>query len=227
MSGKKAIVLGASGQIGHLLVEQLLRDDYFELLRIILRKPFDIKNPKIEEKIIDFENESQFRNALGKADVAFCCIGTTMKKVKGNKELYRKIDFDIPVNSAKWGYENGLRQYAIVSAVGADPDSGNFYLRLKGEVEKSISQIPFESIHLMRPSFLLGHRKERRPAESIAKLLIQPLAFIFAGGWKKYRPIQAFVVAQAMIAAVKKFEPGKHIYHYTEMIQLTRNLHQV
>src|SRR3984893_4397892 len=205
MSGKKAIVLGASGQIGHLLVEQLLRDDYFELLRIILRKPFDIKNPKIEEKIIDFENESQFRNALGKADVAFCCIGTTMKKVKGNKELYRKIDFDIPVNSAKWGYENGLRQYALVSAVGADPDSGNFYLRLKGEVEKSISQIPFESIHLMRPSFLLGHRKERRPAESIAKLLIQPLAFIFAGGWKKYRPIQAFVVAQAMIAAVKKF----------------------
>ena len=121
MSGKKAIVLGASGQIGHLVVEQLLREDYFELLRIILRRPFDIKNPKIEEKIIDFENESQFRNALGKADVAFCCIGTTMKKVKGNKELYRKIDFDIPVNSAKWGYENGLQKFVLVSAVGADP----------------------------------------------------------------------------------------------------------
>ncbi len=227
MSGKKAIVLGASGQIGHLLVEQLLRDDYFELLRIILRRPFDIKSPKIEEKIVDFETESEFRNALDKADVIFCCIGTTMKKVKGNKDLYRKIDFDIPVNSAKWGYENGLRQFAIVSAVGADPGSGNFYLHLKGEVEKSISEIPFESIHIMRPSFLLGKRKERRPSESIGKLLLQPLAFIFAGSWKKYRPIQASIVAQAMIAAVKKSLPGKHIYHYAEMIQLTRNPRQV
>jgi uncharacterized protein YbjT (DUF2867 family) len=226
MSGKKAIVLGASGQVGHLLIEQLLKDEYFELIRILTRRPFDIKNPKIEEKIIDFENESEFKNALGKADIIFSCIGTTMRKVKGNKELYRKIDFDIPVNSAKWGYENGLNQFALVSAVGADPGSGNFYLRLKGEVEKSISVIPFESIHLMRPSFLLGQRKEYRMAETLSKLIIQPMGFIFAGRWRKYRPIQASVVAGAMIAAVKKLNPGIHIYQYDEMNQLIQHPRQ-
>lgn len=129
MSGNTAIVLGATGQVGSLLVSQLLQDPYYENVRVLVRRAYDRLDPKLESRLVNFKHLPSLKAALGNGHTLFCCIGTTMKLVKGDKVLYREIDLDIPVHSGELGYENGIRQCVLVSAVGADPRSRNFYLR--------------------------------------------------------------------------------------------------
>ncbi|HEX4851324.1 MAG TPA: NAD(P)H-binding protein, partial [Puia sp.] len=138
MNLKKAIVLGATGMVGAELVRQLISDDQFRYIDVLSRRPLSFQDPKLNVKLVKFDDTNSFRSAIDKADTIFCCIGTTMKQVKGDKDLYRKIDFDIAVNAARFGSENGVVQYVLVSAVGANALSRNFYLRLKGEVEEAI-----------------------------------------------------------------------------------------
>jgi uncharacterized protein YbjT (DUF2867 family) len=214
-----AVVLGATGLIGERLVTELLKDNAFEKVRILVRRPVDITNPKLEVQIVNFNNLVEFREKLGKGDCIFCCIGTTQKQVKGDKAAYRKVDFDIPLNAAKMAKDAGFKNYLLVSAVGANVSSNNFYLRLKGEVEKAISEQQFESFHVFRPSILLGKRKELRPAELIGKGIMQALSFAFIGGFKKYKGIDAKDVAKAMIAASKSSVKGMAIHHYEDMVR--------
>ncbi|MBA4139442.1 MAG: NAD(P)H-binding protein, partial [Segetibacter sp.] len=157
-----AIVLGATGLIGGQLVERLLNDDDFEKVKILVRRPVELANKKLEVQIVNFDNLADFRAKLGSGDCIFCCIGTTQKQVKGDKTAYRKVDFDIPVNAAKMGKDAGFKKYLLVSSVGAKASARNFYLKLKGEVEKAIAEQHFESFHVFRPSMLLGDRKEVR-----------------------------------------------------------------
>ena len=121
----KAILIGATGLIGSLLLEKLLRDPVFTHIRLISRNPCGIKNEKLDEVLINFEEETQFKEAVTAADVLFCCIGTTQKKVKGDKTAYRKIDFDIPVKAAIWCAEKNVGKYLLVSSVGADAAGKN------------------------------------------------------------------------------------------------------
>jgi len=211
-------VLGATGLIGEQLVTELLKDDAFEKVRILVRRPVNITHPKLEVQIVNFDNLADFREKLGKGDCVFCCIGTTQKQVKGDKTAYRKVDYDIPVNAAKMAQHAGFKNYLLVSAVGASVSSNNFYLKLKGEVEKAIAEQRFESFHVFRPSMLLGKRKELRPAELIGKGIMQTLSFIFVGGLKKYKGIHAVDVAKAMIAASKSSIKGMVVHHYEDMV---------
>jgi uncharacterized protein YbjT (DUF2867 family) len=222
MSGNTAIVIGATGQVGSLLVTHLLQDPYYEKVRVLVRRAYDRLDPKLESKLVNFEHLPSLKTALGNGQTLFCCIGTTMKLVKGDKVLYREIDLNIPVNSGQLGYENGIRQFVLVSAVGADPRSRNFYLRLKGEVEKKLEAISFESLYIMRPSMLLGHRETSRPGESLAKVLTPPLSWLFRGKLAKYKPIPSSEVALAMIAAAKQGVTGVHICEYPQMQELIR-----
>lgn len=219
MQTKTALVLGASGLIGNQLLAYLLNDDYFSKVRILVRKSLSIHHPKIEELVIDFNHLEAFQKAMGEGDVIFCCIGTTMKKVKGDKALYKSIDFDIAVNAARFGIEAGYRQYALVSAQMANANSLLFYNRIKGETEEVVSTFPYESIHIFRPSILIGNRKEKRIAEKFFGTLMQQLSFLLP---KPARPIEACVVAQAMIRSVKENLNGKHIYTYQEMMNLIK-----
>lgn len=114
---------------------------------------------------MDFADLENFRLALEGTDVIFCCIGTTMKKMQGDKEAYRKIDYDIAVNAAQLGKANGCEKFALVSAVGADSKSRNFYLKLKGETEEAVEASGIESVYILRPSLLMGNRKEFRFGE--------------------------------------------------------------
>jgi len=197
----RATVIGATGLIGSHLLELLLADDNFDSVRILLRRPFDLTHPKLEKKLVDFSDMESFRLALEDSDVIFCAIGTTQKKVKGDKSAYRKVDFDIAVNAAQLGKLCGCETFVLVSAVGANSQSNNFYLKLKGETEEAVKATGIKSIHIVRPSLLLGDRKEFRLGEKMAQWVMPVFSFLTP---KKYRPIHAKKVAEMMINAAKK-----------------------
>ncbi|MDB5191637.1 MAG: Semialdehyde dehydrogenase - binding protein [Segetibacter sp.] len=220
MEPQTAVVLGATGLIGSHLVELLLNDNSFNKVRVLVRRPVEEQHPKLEVSVVDFGDLVEYRSKLGKGECIFCCIGTTQSKVKGDKTAYRKIDYDIPVNAARIGKEAGFKKYLLVSSVGASDKSSNFYLKVKGEVESSISDLGYDSFHVFRPSILLGDRKEFRLGELVGKRVMRALSFIMVGSLKKYKGIEAGDVAQAMVAAAKTDRRGIEIYEYDEMKRL-------
>jgi len=214
MNEKTAALIGATGLIGSYLLKWLKDDDDFKTIRVIVRRPVAFKHPKISVVVIDFADEAAFKAGIAGCDAVFCAIGTTNKKVKGDKAAYRKVDYDIPVNAAKFCAEKGSGHFLLVSSVGADSKSGNFYLKLKGEVEDTVRGIDIPSVSIFRPSMLLGNRLESRPMETVAKVISRPLSFLFPS---KYKPVAAEDVAKAMIEACKQDKPGFHVYHFNEM----------
>lgn len=211
MSEKTAAIIGSTGMIGTYLTQLLIKDDYFSTVRLIVRKPLEKNHPKIEIKLVDFNDAESLKLALEGTDALFCCIGTTQKNVKGDKELYRKIDFDIPVNSARFAKEAGCETMAIVSAVGANSKTGNFYLKLKGEVEDALQTTGLGSVYIMQPCMLLGDRKENRPMERVFQVASKLVAGILPS---KYKPIHGKTVAAAMLNAAKKGQEGYFKYTY-------------
>lgn len=220
MYSKTALLLGATGLIGNDLLELLLNDDGYGKVIALSRKPLPINHPKLENRIVDFSDRQNYQQAITEGDIVFCCIGTTMKNVKGDKDLYRQIDFDIPVQGARFALEKGYTQYALVSAIGARANSSNFYLSLKGETEDGVAALQFPSLYIFRPSLLLGKRKESRAGEKIGQAVMPVLSFLLAGSLAKYKPVQASDVAAAMIAASKTGKRGVNIYTYNEIRSL-------
>ncbi len=216
----RATLIGATGLIGGHLLEFLLSDGHFDQVRILIRKPVDKDHPKLEKQLIDFTYLQGFRKALEGSDVIFCCIGTTQKKVKGDKEAYRKVDFDIAVNAARLSKQCGCEKFILVSAIGANSKSNNFYLRLKGETEEAVKATGIRSVHIMRPSLLLGERKELRRGEKLATWLMPALSFLLP---KKFRPVYAKEVAGAMVVAAKKNDPGFFIHDFSGIKQFLKS----
>lgn len=208
-------LLGATGLIGQQLLQLLTEDSRYQHIRVLSRRPLAIDHPKVKVIVLDFEDEQAFREALGNSQQIFCSVGTTQARVKGDLTAYRKVDYDIPVRAATIGSESGCQHFSLVSSVGADSHSNNFYLKLKGAVEEAVQQQQISSLAIFRPSMLLGKRQEFRPAERLGKLLMQPLAFLFPAA---YKPIAGRDVARAMLAFSQKQLPGAHIYHFSEMM---------
>ena len=221
MNESTAVVIGATGLIGNSLVKQLLNDSSFSKITILVRAWNDYSHPKLEVIAVNFNNLDELRRQLPMGKTIFCCIGTTQKKVKGDKEAYRKIDFDIPVNIAQLGIEKGYDQFLLVSAVGANNQSSNFYLRLKGQVEDAIRQLPFKAIHIFRPSVLIGNRKEKRIGETIGIVLVNTFSFLLTGKRSIYKAIQADEVARAMLVSATLNKKGIVINHHDEMMMMT------
>lgn len=201
-----ATIIGSTGLIGGHLLHFLINDSDFKTVRILIRRPLEFSHPKLEKKLVDFSDLESFRLALEGTDVIFCCIGTTMKKMKGDKEAYRKVDYDIAVHAAKLGKVNGCEKFVLVSAVGADSKSRNFYLKLKGEIEEAVHATGIESVYILRPSLLMGNRKEFRAGEKFATWLMPLFAFLLPA---RYKPVKASEVAKAMLMAVKEHGQNK------------------
>lgn len=224
MNELTAVVLGASGLTGGLLVNELLNDKDYKTVRVLVRKTLTIIHPKLQQQIVDFNDKEDFSNKMGDGDVIFSCIGTTQKKVNGDKDLYEKIDHDIPVNAAEIGVSHHFKKFLIVSAVGANENSSNFYLRLKGKTENSLKRFPFECLSIFQPSLLNGKRKETRTTEQIAETVMDLLSFLLLGPLQKYRAIGADNIARAMVYESKQKKTGIHYYHYGEIMDMAREL---
>jgi len=214
-----ATLVGATGLIGNYLLEELLSDPYFDTVRILIRRPVDITHPKLEKKIVDFNDSDSLLVALSNSNVVFCAIGSTMKKVKGDKDAYRKIDFDIPVKLARFCKMTGCEKFILVSSAGANSKSRNFYQRLKEETEEAVKSVGLKTVHIMRPSLLLGERKEFRLGENIGKAVMTSLSFLIP---EKYKAIQGKDVAKVMIALGKKNDEGIFVHENLEIRDLSK-----
>jgi uncharacterized protein YbjT (DUF2867 family) len=221
-SSRTAVVIGATGLIGGFLVQELLADAAYGRVIALTRRPLELQHPKLTNRIVDFSDEAAIRAAFDHAEVIFCAIGTTQKQVQGDNAAYRKIDLDIPVSLAWIGQEKGVRNYVFVSAAGAAARTRNFYLGLKGEAEEAISGMKYTAFYALRPSLLLGPRKEHRTAERLAQSVMGALSFLFRGRLSRYHPVQAADVARAMVAADREGREGRHIWHYREIMAHSR-----
>lgn len=204
---KTVLVAGATGLIGNQLLHLLLADDTYSVVKAITRNPVDIDHPKLENIVIHFDRLTQYHETL-RADDVFCCLGTTIKKVK-TKEKFRKVDFEYPLELARVTKANGASQFLLISALGADKKSGIFYNQVKGEVEEAIAQVGFRSYHIFRPSLLLGDRQEHRSGEDAAKFVFKYLGFIVPD---KYKGIDSIKVARAMLAKAQQQQAGNFIH---------------
>ncbi len=194
---KSAIVLGATGLTGNILLKKLLTDDRYSKIKIFTRKPLRFENPRVTEILCDLmELDSYKENFYG--DEVFCCIGTTTKKTP-DKVLYKQIDFGIPVSSAKLCKQNGIKTFVVMSSMGANANSSIFYNRTKGEMEDAVLEQKIENTYILRPSMIGGNRNEFRIIEKIGTFLMKILNPIFVGSLKKYRIIDAEIIANAMI----------------------------
>lgn len=197
---KTAVVAGATGLIGTALVQQLLNDAAFDKIRVLVRRPLPFSNPKLENIVLaDFD---QMENVAGQleADVAFCALGTTSKQA-GSKEAFEKVDYDYVANFARLTKQAGSKQFVLISSIGTVPNSAVFYVQTKYKAEQTVRALGFESLSILRPSLLLGPRKEARLGEKVGEalaFLLTPLMFIPA--LSKYKPIHVETVARAMRA---------------------------
>lgn len=211
---KTAIVAGASGLTGSILLEQLAMDKNFEKIIVLSRKAMKPALPKVRELVVDFENLGKY-DFWPDADVLFCCIGTTIKKA-GSQEAFKKVDYAIPL---ALGEQCALYNigFHLMSSIGADAQSKNFYLRTKGETEESLKQLDLPYLYIYRPSFLMGPRKESRLGESIGKVFISLFSPFLLGGLRKYRGIHVSKIAQSMIRHSIHFEFGTHTLESNEI----------
>ncbi|WP_421799226.1 NAD(P)H-binding protein [Haliscomenobacter sp.] len=217
MERKTATLIGATGLIGSQILQQLIDDADFRKIKVLVRRPFKFVHPKIELIQLDFGDEVAYQAAIAGSDVVFCSVGTTLKQVNSDMVAYRKIDYDIPVNAARFCVATGCPKFLLVSSIGANSQSSNFYLKLKGEVEEKVGSLGIPSVAVFRPSMLLGERAEFRLGEKVGQALMGVLGFMIP---KPYKAIDVKMVAKAMIAVAKKETPGLEFYTYAEMLSL-------
>jgi uncharacterized protein YbjT (DUF2867 family) len=207
---RTALLLGATGLVGGELLTLLLADADYRQVTVLVRRNLPQTHPKLGQRVVDFRDLTKAADAFNVDDV-FCCLGTTIKKA-GSQEAFREVDYTYPLESAKLAVRQGAGQYLLITALGANAKSSVFYNRVKGEVEAAIGALPLKSLHIFRPSLLLGDRQESRTGEKIATAVMKPLGFLLAGPLKKYRGIEARTVARAMLRTAKQNTTGRHAY---------------
>jgi uncharacterized protein YbjT (DUF2867 family) len=215
MSGRMAIVAGASGLVGAHCLRRLLASGLHEHVIAFVRGPLNVTHKRLQQRTVDFDRLGRM-SAFPRAQDVFCCLGTTMKKA-GSEEAFRKVDYEYVVRLAESSIRTGADRFFLVSAVGADPKSRVFYSRVKGEAEDAVARLGFAGLHIFRPSLLVGRRSEKRPGEELGIAAARLVSGVLFGPARKYRPIKADTVARAMIVVAREGSPGAHLYNADEM----------
>ncbi len=221
MTKKTALIAGATGLTGSALLKLLLESDKYHKIKVLSRKPVKHQHPKIEQLLIDFDKLSDYTNFL-KADDVYCCLGTTIKKVK-TKKAFKKVDYYYPLELAKLTKAEGVKNFVVVSSVGANEKSLFFYTKVKGALEKALKALGYKRLHIFRPSLLLGKREDFRFGEYMGSLIFKMMKPFFIGPFKKYRGIRAEFVAQAMYYAAQDNATGIFEYHSHDIWNICQN----
>lgn len=216
---RKAILVGASGSIGSSLLIQLLESPAYSSVLVLVRKDLSLQHPKLKQLVIEFDQMSNYAAEI-KGDAVFCCLGTTKSKTPDEQE-YRKIDYQYPLDVGVIAQANGAESYHLVSSIGANKNSSVFYTRTKGEVERDLKAIPFQNIHIYRPSILDGKRKDKRMMEGILNAVMRLINPLLVGGLKKYRSIKVENVAKAMLKQSLVDKRGIFIHQSDQIQQLS------
>lgn len=203
---KKAIVIGSTGMVGTQLIKLLIENNEYSEIISLVRRPSGVNHPKLNEQVINYDQPESWSD-LVKGDVLFSTLGTTIAQAK-TKDSQFKVDFTYQYIVAEVAAKNGVSNYVLVSSAGANSKSGTFYINMKGKLEDAIQLLPFKVIVILRPGQLDGNRIENRMGEKIALSVMYGLNKL--GVFKKYKPIQALQVAQAMINADKMEESGSY-----------------
>ena len=214
---KTALVFGSSGLVGGHLLSQLIENDDYNKIKIFVRSEPEINDPKVEIIKTDFNNLENHKEDI-KGDDCFFCIGTT-KQNSPDKSEYRRVELDVPKQIAQITKSNSVNSFVFVSSGYADPKSSGDYLKFKGEVEEELKRLNFPKLWIMRPSFLLGNRKEKRVGEKIGIFVFKLLSPLFLGPLKKMKPIHSATVAKAMIAITQN-DSSQTIFESNEISEI-------
>ena len=212
----KAIVIGATGLVGNLILKEVLNDNDFSEVRIFVRKPTGIINPKLKEIVSPLKDIITLSSEI-QGDALFNALGTTIKKA-GSQEEQQRIDRDLPLNFAKIASENGVKIMLNVSSVGANINGG-FYLKTKAEMEKGTEKFFPKTVFHFRPGFLAGNRKDFRLVEKVAFCVMKVIDPVLIGSSKKYRSMPADKLAKAMVSLSKNPAGKPKILHFSEIMQ--------
>ena len=222
MTSKKiALIVGATGLVGKQVLNELLDNTYYEEIILLVRRSSQIKDSRIKEVIIDFD-ELESHAAEISANDYYCCIGTTMKAAK-SKEAFYKIDHEYPMTLGKIALSDpNFEQYLLVSSLGANADSAIFYNRVKGELEDALKALGLKRLHIFQPSLLIGKRSDFRFFEELAKFCSSILSFFVIGSSKRLWAIEGHEVSKSMFLIAKENKDENLILRTAEMQKICR-----
>jgi len=218
---KTAIILGATGLTGTILLQKLIEDNRYGSIKLFSRSKMEGLPKKVTQFIGDLLKLEQFK-ADFRADEVFCCIGTTAKKTP-NKVLYKQIDYGIPLTAAKLSKENNINTFLVISAMGSNKESSVFYNRTKGEMEYDVLQQHIKNTFILRPSLIGGERNESRILEKIGLFVFKIIQPLFIGKLKKYSIINAESIAQTMINLANNTSNAEVIITSNDIKKLSKN----
>lgn len=215
---KKVLLLGATGLTGSFVLELLQQSPFCSSVIVWGRNKPNNLNEK--SKFIP-ETGNELKCELTDMDAVICCLGTTIKKA-GSQESFRYVDLELPLQIARMAKEGNVPCFCLMSSVGANKESNNFYLQTKGSLEMKLQELGFSELHIMRPSLLLGPRKEFRFGESIAKWIMPLFNPLLIGSLSSYKAINAKDVAKALAYQAIQTDRSKStsINHYAEIKNL-------
>lgn len=215
---KTVNVIGATGLVGKELVRILLDEPNVNTIRVFARRPIGLKNPKVEEHIVNFDDEETWKPYLT-GDVLYSTLGTTLKQA-GSKSAQYKVDYTYQFQFAMAAAENGIPSFVLVSSAGANAKSSIFYSRMKGELDEAVQKLPFSNCVILRPSILAGDREIKRNMEEMGNKFMK---FVTRFVFTKYRPIEGKTVARAMInSSLYPKKPGVIIAELDEIFVLAQ-----
>ena len=220
---RPVLLAGASGLVGGHLLELLLERTEVPVISLG-RRWLDRESPKLDQRVVDFENLEEV--GLPPLDAVFCCLGTTLQKA-GSPKAFRRVDRHYVRSVAHRGRSAGARTLVVVSSVGASHRASHLYLKTKGKMERDLSKLGYEALHIFRPSLLVGNRDEARPWERLGigvALALDPLIAVLPGV-NRLRAIPAPLVAAGMLGAWRSGKTGRRRYAYADIRRLAREFH--
>jgi len=217
---KTALVFGSTGLVGGHLLDQLIKNENYNKIKLFVRSEIIINDLKVEIVKTDFNNIEKHKEEMT-GDHCYFCIGTT-KQNSPDKDEYRKVELDLPKQIAQITKSNSVNSFVFVSSGYADPNSSGDYLKFKGLVEEELKRLSFNKLGIMRPSFLIGDRKEKRLGEKLGIFVFKLLSPLFLGPLKKMKPIQSEKVAKAMIK-ISNGDFRQQVFESNEIVEISNN----